>query len=128
MGEALSKLGAALTPPGISPDLAWKLAVSAASFASVTVLAVHLWYAAANFAMAADVRDLARLELEEKLDEVYTIICTRDAVDAAIADRARTLQRMYRDVNDDQQYQPDCDLLMKLAAARRQANQGEDDA
>ena len=118
--DAVEKLGGALVPPDfkkLNPNLVWALIMSGTLFATAVTLGVHLWWSATNFAMAADVNDVARLQLEEKLDDVYTIICTRDAVDPAIAERARTLQRLYREVNGGEPYEYDCDLLEKLRTA-----------
>ena len=120
--DALEKLGGALVPPGIDANLAWRLVVSGSIFSLTVVVAVHVLWACGflgneGFARADEVADTKRLILEEKLDRIYTVICLNEQVDPAIAERARNLQRQYREVNDDEPYPVDCDLLRKMRAA-----------
>lgn len=129
--DGISKLGAALTPPGMSPELVWRLAVSGTLFALVVVVSFHIAWACglvgeSGFAQAADVDDTKRLILEEKLDRIYTVICLEQAVDQAIAERARSLQAQYREVNGGDAYPVDCELLRKIRAAQRAPSEDDE--
>lgn len=126
--DAIEKLGGALVPPGIEPNLAWRLVVSGTLFVVVFSLAVHIVWACgllgdSGFAHAADVDETKRLILEEKLDKIYTVICIEDEIDAAVAERARNLQRQYREVNDEESYPVDCELLRKIRNATQRASE-----
>lgn len=118
---AVQALAAGLTPPGIDSYSWWRLIVSGTLFALVIVVALHIADSAgvlwgSGFAHADELSDVKRLQLEERLDRIHTLICMADEgeITQDTLEQVRTLEAQYREVNDDVPYRVNCDLLVKL--------------
>ena len=117
-------LGKALIPPGIDPNLGWRLTVS------ITLVSILIWiawsmgaFAGLGFAglaraqdvegLKAEVRDVRAQQIAEKIDEVTTSLCL-ESYDAQLIDYRRELQRQHRTVTGSEHSPPPCEVLLKL--------------
>ncbi len=115
VSNAIKVVGGSLVPPGIDPTLWWRLVVSTSVFGLILFSVWAVGLTGSGFARASDVDKVRRHQLEQRLDNVHALICMEGrVVDPQLVELARLLEREYREVNEEQPYQVNCNLLLKL--------------
>lgn len=127
MKGIVEKVGGALTPPELrsNAELAWRLTVSASIFGLIIIISSHLawtvgfWPGSSGFAMATEVDEVKRLQLETRIERIEASICrsidTDVVIDRELIRLRDELQRKYRDANKGEPYSvPPCEILAKL--------------
>lgn len=117
-------VGKALVPPGIEPNLWWRICVSGTlSFLFVAFLwSVGLFASMGypGFARADEVEDVKQQVndvraslLAKQIDDVTAALCM-ETVDRRLLDYRRELQNDYRAVKGHEHQSPACEILLKL--------------
>jgi len=113
MMDVMKDVGKALIPPGIDPELAWRL-VMAGSICALGAFSIWaIGIGGGGFALAGEVDKISKRQLETRLDDVHYVLCMEGA-DPQLLTLARELEREYLQVNEGHPYVPNCSLLLKL--------------
>lgn len=118
--DVVTKVGTALTPPGIDPNTWWRIAVSGTLTAVVAILLLHLahacgWgpFAGEGFAQAADVDKILATLKEEQIFEQRVRHCQATDPDARRyrLERLNMLLGEYRELTGNDYPLPECGEL-----------------